>query len=279
MEAPTVDKILARKALSSKKATPKSIRTVLATPRENYRSVISNENATHVAELITKLFGTHKSIPKIPWKEIRGIPKDKRKEFRQNYVKDHVEFDRSIKKTHKCFILGINRIIKKLEDNQIMAVILDSDILEMSTIYNFISRLCQLKKTPFILLENLGTLLLNSIGIRSHTLGFTKQTDCSYFEPIITKIKEFSAIKEESPVKLDKQAKVEVMEVETKKEEPKKLYLYRDSTKSRVFTPCASLNKMEMDTSDFIAFSKTEESSTVEYVPLKLSVLQSISNQ
>lgn len=120
MEAPTVNKILARKTLSSKKATPKSIRTVLATPRENYRlvffnvnkvnfekskftnifrSVISNENATHVTELITKLFGTHKPIPKIPWKEIRGIPKDKRKEFRQNYVKDHVELDRSIKKT------------------------------------------------------------------------------------------------------------------------------------------------------------------------------------
>lgn len=163
-----------------------------------------------------------------------------------------------------------------------MAVILDSDILEMSTIYNFISRLCQLKKSPVILLENLGTLLLNSIGIRSHTLGFTKQSDCSYFEPIITKIKEFSAIKEENLVnkisdKLDQQGKVEVMEVETKKEEPKKLYLYRDSIKSRVFNPCASLNKMEMDTSDFIAFSQTEEPSAVEYVPLKVKKL--ISNK
>lgn len=236
------------KTIRNKVAAPKSIRAVLATPHKKINIEVGLESQNEVTDIMKNLFGTASPTVKIPYKDIKSIPKDQRKEFRKKF-----NIEESIQSKHNCFVTGINQIIRKLESKDLEALIVSSDLNNNAQILNDnLIRLCVTNKIPIISLPNLRNQLKVSLNGNHTAVAFKSDQTCQNFSILINKIRDLSKINCErteievvktvsGAAKTEETGEDKAMEV-SNNEEPvyKNLYLFRDENSTTRRFICSS---------------------------------------
>ncbi|XP_076232166.1 uncharacterized protein LOC143177828 isoform X1 [Calliopsis andreniformis] len=165
MNTPVLTKQQQRHSLSAKKASAKGLRNVLAQPQDGYWPIVNGEECTALKNLLTELLPAIKRpIHSIPWSQLKHMKKEERSQVKKEALSKEETVPDT--KTMNSVILGLNAITRSLERNEICCILMDSNI-EPQLLIRHIIIMAQNKKVPLLLLLNLKTLTLNTIGFAS----------------------------------------------------------------------------------------------------------------
>ncbi|XP_076232167.1 uncharacterized protein LOC143177828 isoform X2 [Calliopsis andreniformis] len=289
MNTPVLTKQQQRHSLSAKKASAKGLRNVLAQPQDGYWPIVNGEECTALKNLLTELLPAIKRpIHSIPWSQLKHMKKEERSQVKKEALSKEETVPDT--KTMNSVILGLNAITRSLERNEICCILMDSNI-EPQLLIRHIIIMAQNKKVPLLLLLNLKTLTLNTIGFASAAFALkniVKESPDYHFHPLYQRAYD---IHENIPLPKhslqlfpDREPLEEAMLHEEEKitfanepelnSEPVKftlstnVYKYRTSRKERAFIPptlaVASVDdsvasKTDGRTEDFISISNYDD--------------------
>ncbi|CAG9774086.1 unnamed protein product [Ceutorhynchus assimilis] len=256
-QTPTLTKKQQKATLSAKKGKTKvTIRNVLATPFKKYWPLVSQDQATILHEAISK------ELPKIvldklkiPWQELKKIPKQERKqkqptqEIRQGLAFGINDTSKAIEKGIASSILIANEVKPKL----MVEHLLDSSVL---------------LRIPTLVVPGLRDILKTTCGISSAALALTDTEKFKELQLIVKNLHEkypvpkrhinyqrslidedqtnnqsVVVIEDEDCPKTTEDSVIVVedpMVVIDDDNEKSTVYLYRDSKNKRVFVPSKS---------------------------------------
>ncbi|XP_028128495.1 uncharacterized protein LOC114324822 [Diabrotica virgifera virgifera] len=255
METPVLTKKQLKSTLSAKKQRPKeTIKNVLALPfNNNYWPEVSPEDQKELKDLIIQHMPMirDKQI-KVPWKELKTVPKANRKSFRKEY-NEKLLGPQPPKKCCSGISFGINSMSKLLEKNFAQAVLLDAETMPRLLVQHLIDQ-AVLYTVPIICVTNLKETLKSVTGINSVGVAFSKEiTSDNSVNLLIEKISHiFKTLPTpEDHINYNRSLEPYVTEHESEEKEApkkeivkvdvvqirKKVYLIRSDPKSRAFIP------------------------------------------
>ncbi|XP_020297273.1 uncharacterized protein LOC109861843 [Pseudomyrmex gracilis] len=253
MDTPILTKKQQRHSLSAKKKSAKSLRNVLAQPRENYWPVVNVNQSPKLVTLMNKLFPKlKKPVVKLSASECKHMSKEERAAARIAKKEALLKEGSSGEDFSDSVIVGINRLTRALEKNNICCVLLDANV-DPPLLIKHIVDMALNKSVPVLLLPFLKTVTLQTIGFASAAFALKRSVlhsqenvFCSLYELIVevssnfkppirslrlfepTETSEESANCHPAPIKLEV------------KSEPilfTDVYKYRSSRKERAFVP------------------------------------------
>ncbi|XP_053988060.1 uncharacterized protein LOC128891652 [Hylaeus anthracinus] len=284
MNTPILTKQQQKHSLSAKKTSAKGLRNVLAQPQDSYWPSVSTDKYPDLESLLTNLTTAIKRTHHdLPWSKLRHM----KKEERALAKKEALSKEGNVLNTEiiNSVILGLNAITRSLEKSNVCCVLMDAHI-EPQFLIRHIIIMAQNKKVPILLLPNLKTITLNSIGFASAAFALKNIVMVSpdhHFYPLYSKIHDISKdiplpknslqlFKDEETLEestLNTEDKISIENVsQTESSEPIKfilstnVYKYRSSCKQRAFIPLnaarGSSNEPVVDKveqNDFISLS------------------------
>ncbi|XP_018326447.1 ribonuclease P protein subunit p38-like [Agrilus planipennis] len=296
-KTPTLSKKQQQKSFSFKKAKRETIKNLVTTPYVNYWPIIKGEDVDLlVASLYNhlKLFKTPKL--KIPWKLIKDVPAEKRKEFRIKYNEQGDNNDTMVV-DKKSIILGVNSITQHLEQTALASLLISDDVKPHLMVRHLID-MSVMNGIPVLIVPKLREILQAKLGIKSVAFGLKKdlEQDSNYYllnekirsiynnypvpeaqinfprqrlfdsENIDTTAEDLDHnLSLSSTPNSQDDAYHEESEMEVDEKPPQDIYLYRKSKKERVFIPNSIVEVEKSNTLDFISFDReNNENNTSE---------------
>ncbi|XP_072387239.1 uncharacterized protein [Diabrotica undecimpunctata] len=255
METPVLTKKQLKSSLSAKKQRPKeTIKNVLALPfNNNFWPEVSAEDQKELKDRIIQHMPVirDKQI-KVPWKELKTVPKANRKAFRKEY-NEKLLGPQPSKKCCSGISFGINSMSKLLEKNFAQAILLDAETMPRLLVQHLVDQ-AVLYTVPIICVTGLKETLKSVTGINSVGVAFSKEiTSENSVNLLIQKISHLfkNVPPPENHINYNRSLDPYVPEHESKEKEApkkeivkvdvvqirKKVYLTRSDPKSRAFIP------------------------------------------
>ncbi|XP_029044091.2 uncharacterized protein LOC114876588 [Osmia bicornis bicornis] len=291
MSTPVLTKQQQKHSLSAKKAPNKGLRNVLAQPQDSYWPIVSADKCKVLEDLLKKLMPVIKRPShSIPWSQLRHMKKEERAQAKKEAI-SKVE-NVPDPKIGNSVVLGINAITRALEKNDICCVLMDASI-EPPLLIRHIIQMAQNNKIPLLLLPELKTITLNTIGFASAACApknIVKESQDHYFYPLHQMIhdifkdvslpkKTFKLFEQLSCSEESESYETDDMSTEPESQlEPSEsnkftlstdVYMYRSSRNERAFVPPTAIETptsesvtKAIDSNDFIAVSGNDDEYT-----------------
>ncbi|XP_066140513.1 uncharacterized protein [Euwallacea fornicatus] len=172
-KAPILTKKQQKSSLGSKKIKSKeNIRNVLASPYCKYWPVISAEDSEYIHSiLLEQLPKLVNNRIKVPWLELKKIPKSDRKAYRNKYI-DGQSSQPIDKEAREGLILGVNDTTKAIENRLIQSILITGNVQPRLLVEHLIDN-CVLMRIPVLVVPQLKSILKESCGISSIVIAFT----------------------------------------------------------------------------------------------------------
>ncbi|EFA08514.1 uncharacterized protein LOC103313796 [Tribolium castaneum] len=294
MATPTISKKDLQKTLSAKKKKKAEvIKNVLAKPYQNYWPVLNSEDNFNLREALRKFLPRlkHDKV-NIPYKDIKAIPREERKKFRENYPKPPLAPLLVSDSDRKSIVFGINDVSKCLEDRSAACVLVDSDvqprllvqhIVDQAVLYN-VPVLVAVTMRPFFKVHCgvSGAAVAFKRGVKPDSgLGLIQQTICNIYENYPVPQNHIHYHRRLDTITISDSSNNSVCVVsDSEDEEPAKNYHLKRKLRKRAFVPpephkvVESVVYIELDTS-----VEASPVSKINYQPLTVKRLKGDKNR
>lgn len=176
-EAPVLSKKQQNQSLSAKKTKTKTcIKNVLATPfKKSHWPCICEDHYNSLKAVLEE--DLPRLVPekvKISWKEMKHVPRNERKKFRQECLQKQIaEREKSDVQCENRdgLILGVNDVSKALENSSVSHILITAEVEPRILVKHVINQAI-MNKVPTLVMPYLRTLLKAKCGISSMVLGF-----------------------------------------------------------------------------------------------------------
>ncbi|XP_041982025.1 uncharacterized protein LOC121735308 [Aricia agestis] len=240
-------KLKQKKPSISKGKIKKTIKNVICRPDPVFWPLADEEETTQITSLLKKHSVHIPEFKKLPWKELKLIPKDKRPKQPPIERVSGLTF-------------GISECRQLIEKKECSALLIEASVNPRTIVQPVISHCLQLN-IPVLCLQGLRTACAQNFGIPTTCLGVQTPLD-----EIINKTMELFSKKQpksvpdvKKEIKEEKENNNDEMEVETLETVPTFSYLYRTSKKSRMFIPSNKVSVAEFAGQQYIQFSNKDD--------------------
>ncbi|XP_066253915.1 uncharacterized protein [Euwallacea similis] len=188
-KAPILTKKQQNSSFGAKKIKSKeNVRNVLASPYCKYWPVISTEDSDCIHSILSQqLPKLINERVKVPWPELKKIPKCDRKAYRNNFI-DSQSPQLIDKEAREGLILGVNDTTKAIENRLIQSILITDNVQPRLLVEHLIDQ-CVLMRIPVLVVPQLKSLLKQSCGISSIVIAFT---NCVKYSKVYETIKDIS---------------------------------------------------------------------------------------
>ncbi|XP_044759243.1 uncharacterized protein LOC123316978 [Coccinella septempunctata] len=182
METPVLSKTQKKLSLTGKKAKKETIKNVVVDPHKSYWPLVETELDTLTVVLKQSLPRVKAGKINVPWRLLKDIPKDKRKNIRDIYIRKHHPVENIIKNDHLIF--GVNEVTKLLESDCCSAVLVAD--MNPRIVVKHIIEMAVLRKVPVLVVSTLKQILKECCGLESMAVGIKKNLpDSSILRSIV----------------------------------------------------------------------------------------------
>lgn len=276
---PVIQKRDQKKTLSAQKGKKEVIKNLLVNPYDEYFPEMNQSEAAGLLEFLEQL-PSLKCTTKIPWADIKAIPKESRKSFR---AEQSPEFQPPESEIKSNLIFGVNKVTRLLESEKCPASVLITADVNPRYMVKHVIDLCVLKKVNVLVVPKLKETLASSTGIPTIVLGLN---DVRKFDAFNEKVKTLCAnypvperhahfAEDEACCVEPEQSVVEDEEIAV----TKNFHLIRTDPNVRVFVPETSKAKSQTNPTDFLSFDDRKPTLKTNYIGLKVKSVRKNANR
>ncbi|KAK6629565.1 hypothetical protein RUM43_003382 [Polyplax serrata] len=262
MAAPVLTLSEQKKSLSAKKKK-KVVRHVLGMPKslKTQSMVITNEEQEKLAPILGRLL----PAAKIPYQDQKSHDADNQKLEKSP---EELEAIKVAKNNRSQLAIGVNDLNRSIKKNLIAVALLASDVSPKFLI-SHLHLLCTNNRIPYLEVPDLRQITQTCLGFPCIALGFRKESN--HFNEAITNIQTVFELKSSTSQNeclasdnsnSDEEEEAQDNEDNISTSDKPFQFLYRTSSKERVFVPELHKKQGEIDKKsegDFILLGKTDD--------------------